>query len=70
MKPAKQERAELESTGGVGRTATSPRTGQVNSPVYLPVLCRLQVGSLGYFESELLLDFGSVLSGMADELPG
>jgi hypothetical protein len=53
-----------------------PAHGQVNSPVYLPALSDSMVGMLGYFESELLLDFGSVLSwlgsvlfGIDDELP-
>jgi len=52
-----------------------PAHGQVNSPVYLPAPTPWSE-LLGYFESELLLDFGSVLSwlgsvlfGIDDELP-
>src|SRR4029078_7972420 len=52
-----------------------PAHGQVNSPVYLPAPTPWSE-LLGYFESELLLDFGSVLSwlgsvlsGLDDELP-
>lgn len=51
---------------------------RAGKPVSLPARAMpISVGSLGYFESELLLDFGSALSwlgsvlfGMDDELPG